>query len=290
MSAVREPGGAMYSSYCPVYCAASRSRDDAALFRARRHLRLAAFLLCIAWGGAVAPVRAQALTVFAAASLADVLAELLQRFESGPGIKVVASYAASSTLARQIERGAPADLFVSADQAWMDHLAKAGRIHVGTRTVLARNRLVLIAHANSTDRVDIAPGFALSPLVGDSRLAIGDPLHVPAGRYAKAALVSLGVWDSVARRIAAAENVRAALNYVARGEARLGIVYATDARQSPVRVVGMFPANSHPPIEYPAALTAAPRNPQDAGRLLGYLRSPEAAVIFRRHGFIAAAP
>jgi len=277
------------SLYSRIYFVALSSRETTVMHRTRSAW-IPALLLGIAISGASAPAHTQTLTVFAAASLADVLADLLPRFGRGVGGKVLASYAASSALARQIERGAPADLFVSADQAWMDYLAQRGRIDSSTRSVLVRNRLVLIAHAKSIDQVQIVPNFPLSALLGDSRLAMGDPQHVPAGRYAQSALVSLRVWDSVARRIAAAENVRAALSFVARGEARLGIVYATDAIHPAVRIVGEFPADSHPPIEYPAALIATAPHSDAARKLLAYLRSREAGEIFRRHNFVVAAP
>ena len=234
---------------------------------------------------ASAPCAAQNVTLFAAISLSDALGQALRGYDPGTGARVTTSYAASSALARQIERGAPADVFISADQDWMDALAKAGRIAAGTRTVLLGNRLVLVGASKSTVKVDIVPGFPLARLLGESRLAMGDPMHVPAGRYGKAALVSLGVWDTVVAKIAAAENVRAAVNFVARGEAALGIAYATDVVNTPVRIVGAFPVGSHPPIEYPAAVVATSKQPDAARKLLAYLRSEQAGKVFVRYGF-----
>lgn len=235
------------------------------------------------------PSRAQGLSVFAASSMADVLGETLRRYQAISGTKVTASYAASSVLARQIERGAPADVFVSADQVWMDYLSQASRLEESTRVVLAGNRIVLIASRTSPVELKVAAGFGLAAALGDSRLAIGDPAHVPAGRYAREALVALGVWDAVKARIAATENVRSALNLVARGEASLGIVYRTDAISTPVvRIVGTFPREIHAPIEYPAAVLRDTKQPQAARALLLYLRSSEAHAVFARHGFAPA--
>jgi molybdate transport system substrate-binding protein len=236
---------------------------------------LAAFaLLALAPGAA-----AQRITVFAAASLKNALEEIA-------GHDAVLVFASSAALARQIERGAPADVYISANEQWMDDLQQRGRIVAASRLDLLRNRLVLIAPAASRVQGVIAPGFPLARLLGGGRLAMGDPAHVPAGEYARAALETLGVWGAVQRRIAAADNVRAALALVSRREAPLGIVYATDAAIDPgVRIVGEFPAASHPPIVYPAALIA-PGAKRAAARFLASLRAPPARAIFRKHGFV----
>jgi molybdate transport system substrate-binding protein len=223
-------------------------------------------------------------TVFAAASLTDSLKSIADAYQAKTGAKIVLSFGASSTLARQIEQGASADLFFSADTDWMDYLNKAGLIAQASRKNLLGNQLVLIAASTNSRDLKIAPHFDLAGALGDGRLALADPASVPAGKYAKAALTTLGVWDSVASRIAPAENVRIALQYVARGEAPLGIVYATDAKAEPaVRVVGIFPDDSHPPIIYPVALTRA-ASPQAQG-FLAFLEGPQARAIFVKTGF-----
>ncbi len=235
--------------------------------------------------GAPAPARAPApLLVFAAASLTDVLEEVDRAFTSRSHIEVRASYAASSVLAKQIEAGAPADVFFSADLAWLDYLQKRGLVKAGSRRDVVGNSLVLIAPADSLLHLVIAPHFDLVGALGEGRLATGDPDSVPVGKYARAALTQLGVWDSVATRLVRAENVRAALEYVARGEAALGIVYRTDAQaEKRVRVVGAFPPDSHPPIVYPAAVTAGAR--AQAPQFVDFLSSDEARAIFTRYGF-----
>ena len=201
----------------------------------------------------LAPARAApAIVVFAAASLRDALDAAVAAYDPG-GVTV--SYAGSSALAKQIEAGAPAELFISADDDWMDYLAGRGRIDAASRVALLGNDLVLVAAPSFAGDLAIAPGFPLAAALGDGRLSVAATEAVPAGRYAKAALQSLGVWDSVAGRLAESDNVRTALQFVSRGEAPLGIVYATDARVAPdVRVLGTFPEDSHPPIRYPAAL------------------------------------
>jgi molybdate transport system substrate-binding protein len=237
--------------------------------------------------GAAGPARAEprAVIVFAAASLKNALDAIDQEWQRETGKAATAAYAASSTLAKQIENGAPADLFVSADPGWMDYLEQRKLIRPGSRSNLLGNSLVLIAPAGSTVQLTIAPGFPLLAALGDGRLAMADPAGVPAGMYGKAALEKLGVWSSLANRIAAAENVRAALLLVARGEAPLGIVYATDAAIEPgVRIVAAFPADTHPPIVYPVALTASSENP-NAPALLAYLHGPAARAQFQKAGF-----
>ena len=233
------------------------------------------------------PVRAQekSITLFAAASLKTVLDELNLLFAERRGIKVVASYAATPALVRQIEQGAPADVFVSADLEWMDYAAQKKLLKEGTRFNLLGNRLVLIAPKDAKiDQATIGPGFNLARLAGDGRIVTGDVRAVPAGKYAKAALEKLGAWAAAEPKLAMVENVRVALALVARGEAALGIVYETDAKAEPnVKIVGRFPANSHPPIIYPAALTAG-ANPESAAYLtvMGWYT---AQVFFERHGF-----
>jgi len=223
--------------------------------------------------------------VLAAASLKDALDEAVRLFDANTGQNTKVSYAASSALARQIERGAPADLFLSADVEWMDYLAERKLLRTETRADLLSNRLVLISPAASAVTMQIAPGFPLAAALGKGRLAMADPVYVPAGKYGRAALQSLGVWASVSGKIAPSENVRAALALVAREEAPLGIVYRTDAlAERKVRIVAEFPATSHPRIVYPAAVTAASTSVA-ASRLLDFLRSPAARAIWIRHGF-----
>lgn len=227
---------------------------------------------------------AQSITVFAAASLRNALDEAAAAYAAGGKAKPVVSYAASSALARQIENGAPADLFVSADLGWMDYLDRKGLLAPGMRRNLLGNRLVLIAPARRPVTLQPAPGFPIAEALKGGRLALADPNSVPAGKYARAALEKLGVWNQVARHVAAAENVRAALALVARGEAPLGIVYQTDAAaEAGVEVAGVFPDDSHPPIIYPIAATKSAR--PAAAPLLEFLEGPQARRIFERHGF-----
>jgi len=224
--------------------------------------------------------------VFAAASLRTALDEVEAGCRRSMDAGFRASYAATSALARQIEAGAPADLFVSADLEWMDAVAAAGFIQDETRVNLLGNRLVLIAPGSAvpTPSVVIGPGFRLADALGDGRLAIADPQVVPAGRYARAALTTLGVWDEIAPRVAPAENVRAALLLVARAEAPLGIVYRSDAvAETSVVVVDTFAASTHPPIVYPVALTRTAR--PAARRVLACLKSPASRGTFERWGF-----
>ena len=225
--------------------------------------------------------------VLAAASLQESLTEAADAWAAQGHARPVLSFAASSALARQIMAGAPADLFLSADEPWMDAVQKAGLLRAGTRTTLLGNRLVLIAPAGSRVRLTPARGFPIARALGGGRLAVADPDAVPAGKYAKAALTSLGLWRGVAGRLAPAENVRAAMALVERGAAPLGIVYATDAKASrAVRVVGTFPASSHPPIRYPVAVLKASRH-KDAAAFRAFLLSRQARAIFARHGFSA---
>jgi molybdate transport system substrate-binding protein len=238
---------------------------------------------------AMAPTGAWAqdgMVVFAAASLKNALDEIATAWskETGKPMPRI-SYAASSALAKQIEQGAPADLFISADLAWMDHVEKKDLIKKDTRFNLLGNKIVLIAPRDSKTAVAVKPGFDLAKALGDGKLAMANTASVPAGKYGKAALEKLGAWDGVKDKIAQADNVRAALLLVARGEAPLGIVYATDAAAEPkVRIVGEFPADSHPPIIYPAAVTKAPKS-ADARAFLDYLRSSKARPAFEKQGF-----
>ena len=251
-----------------------------------RRALLAVVLATLTLGTARAPAAAPPaqLTVFAAASLTDVLQELADDYTRSTGVRVRLSVAASSALARQIEAGATADVFFAADPEWMDYLEQRGLVRAATRHELLGNRLALVAPADSTLRLEIGQHFPLRAALHGERLATGDPDGVPAGRYARAALRSLGVWDEVADRLARADSVRAALAFVARGEVPLGIVYRTDALvERRVRIVGLFPADSHPPIRYPVALTrdAVP----GAQAFVDYLRSPAARLPFGKYGF-----
>jgi len=228
----------------------------------------------------------QSVTVFAAASTTNAITDIGKMFsEKGHG-KVVTSFASSSTLAKQIEKGAPANVFVSADEPWMNFLEERKLIEPGSRFDLLDNKLVLIAPATSAvNKVEIGPKFELLKLVGDGRLATGDPDHVPAGKYAKAALEKLGLWGDLESKLARTADVRGALALVERGEAPFGIVYSTDAAVTPkVRVVGVFPSDTHPKIVYPAALVAGKASPE-ARRFIESLKSPEAKAVFEKYGF-----
>ncbi len=258
----------------------------------RRKLRITAPLLLLAIVAlgcqsrlTVACAQQPALLVFAAASLKNALDEINGLYQRQKGISTRTSYAASSALAKQIEAGAPADVFMSADLDWMDYLAKRDLIKPETRANLLGNSIGLIAPAATARPLTIAPNFALARALGDRRLAMADPTSVPAGKYGKAALETLGVWVSVAGRIAPAATVRAALVLVSRGEAPLGIVYATDAAADPgVRIVGTFPPDTHPPIVYPVAVTrGAPH--AGAADYVAFLKSSAARPAFEKQGF-----
>jgi molybdate transport system substrate-binding protein len=243
-----------------------------------------AALLSIGAGGARAADPSPGVLVFAAASLANVLGDLDKAFTARTGVHVTSSLAASSMLAKQIEAGAPADVYFSADLQWMTYLEQRGLLRPGSRHDVVGNSLVLIAPAASPLHVSIAPGFELARLLKGGHLAVADPDSVPAGIYAREALQKLGVWDSVAPRLVRAENVRAALAYVARGDAPLGIVYRTDALvEKGVRVVGVFPPGSHSPIVYPVALTRHAKGA--AARYLAFITSADARPVFRKWGF-----
>ncbi|MBU2359191.1 MAG: molybdate ABC transporter substrate-binding protein [Alphaproteobacteria bacterium] len=233
------------------------------------------------------PIQASAddITVFAAASMKNAMDEVAARWADATGNTAVVSLGGSSELARQIQQGAPADIFISASPDWMDTLDEGGLVAAGTRFDLLGNTLVLIAHGTDVPPVAITPGFDLAGLLGDGRLAMALVDAVPAGVYGKAALTSLGVWDTVAPDVAQVNTVRAALAFVSTGEAPLGIVYATDAAADDrVSVIGTFPEDSHPPIIYPAAAMAASDNPLN-GDFLAFLRSDSARQAFERQGF-----
>jgi molybdate transport system substrate-binding protein len=247
-------------------------------------------LACLVFAAGVLPTLAAAqsradVTIFAAASLRDALDELAREYERQGRGKAAISYAGSPMLARQIEKGAPADLFISADSDWMDYLAVRGLIRIESRVNLVSNGLVLIAPAVSRAQLTIGRGFPLAALLGDRRLAMADPDSVPAGKYGRAALEGLGVWSDVAPKVARAENVRAALALVARAETPFGIVYRTDAlAERRVRTVGEFSRTLHPEIVYPAAVVASSRS-KIAFEYLRYLRSHAALAVWQRHGY-----
>ena len=244
----------------------------------------------VALAVAALPLRASAgeLLVFAAASLKPSLDEIIAMPDAKALGEIKASYAASSQLEHQIEAGAPASLFISADQDWMNAAEAKGRIVKETRIDLLGNALVLVAPKDSRLALTIAPKFDLAGALGkDGRIALAEPNSVPAGKYAKASLTALGVWDSIESRIVSADNVRAALNFVAKGEAPLGVVYRSDAASEPtVRVVDTFPDSSHALIVYPAAIVAEHDTPA-ARKLLDLLRAPSSRAIFARYGFDA---
>ncbi|MDE2564003.1 MAG: molybdate ABC transporter substrate-binding protein [Sphingomonadales bacterium] len=244
---------------------------------------LFAFMVLLA--PALAQAAPRAPVVLAAASLQEAMNDAADAFARTGHPRPVVSFAGSSALARQVEAGAPADLFVSADEDWMNALAAKGLIRADTRADLLYNTLVLIEPAGQHTRLSIEKGFPLSRALGGGRLALADPAGVPAGKYAEAALTWAGVWGAVKDRIAIGENVRAALALVERGQARMGIVYATDALASnKVRVIARFPRASHPLIAYPVAQIARSDNPE-ARAFLAFLTSPRGKAVFRRHGF-----
>ena len=251
--------------------------------------RAARSLVAVALAAATCFASAAELTVFAAASLKESLDKQIQVFQSKSGQVVRASYAGSNALAKQIENGAPADLFLSADEEWMDYLATRKLVVAATRRDLVTNELVLIAPAQSTAKVELTTTGAAASLataLGQGRLAVANPDNVPAGKYARTALTALGAWAEVEPKLARSENVRAALAFVARGEAPLGIVYRTDAIAEPrVRVLAAFPAGTHAPIVYPGAIVTG-RDGEAARTLLNHLTSEEGAAVWRQFGFV----
>jgi molybdate transport system substrate-binding protein len=266
----------------------ARPRARSGMERQMQRLARPLFALLLLLGSAVSPAFAddRSLTVFAAASMKNALDEIDAAFTAKSGVKVAASYAASSMLAKQIEQGAPADIFVSADTDWMDYATAKKTINDATRVNLLGNSIVLIAPKDSKiDNVTIGAGFDLARLAGDGRIATGDVKSVPVGKYAKAALEKLGAWQAAEAKFAMADSVRAALTLVARDEAVLGIVYATDAKIEPgVKIVGTFPADSHPPIIYPVAATTTAK--PEASDYLAFLRSPAAKAVLEKYGFV----
>lgn len=244
--------------------------------------------LAVVLGGA--PAQAQDVTVFAAASLKNALDEINTSWQADSGKHATISYAASSALAKQIESGAPADVFISADLAWMQYLSEKQLIKEGTELNLLGNRIVLIAPADSSAETTIEPNFDLAGLLGDGKLAMANVDAVPAGKYGKAALEKLGVWASVEGKVAQADNVRAALALVATGEAPLGIVYQTDAAAEPkVKVLAAFPEDTHPAIVYPIGVTADAKS-ADAEDFVSYLQTAKAKALFEAQGFTFLAP
>jgi molybdate transport system substrate-binding protein len=255
--------------------------------RQMHHLAGIIAALAILFGSIHSPALAQdkSLTVFAAASMKNALDDIDAAYTTKTGVRISASYAASSALAKQIEQGAPADIFVSADTDWMDYAISKKSINEPTRVNLLGNSIVLIAPKDSKiDAVTIGPGFDLAKLAGDGKIATGDVKAVPVGKYAKAALEKLGAWSAAESKFAMADSVRAALTLVARNEAVLGIVYSTDAKVEPgVKIVGTFPADSHPPIIYPVAATTTAK--AEAADYLAFLRSSVAKTILEKYGF-----
>jgi molybdate transport system substrate-binding protein len=257
-----------------------KSGNEGTMSALRRILLSLAILL-----GSTAAAAAEPVNVFAAASLKNALDAVSEAWKVEAGKEARNTYAASSALAKQIEQGAPADIFISADLDWMNYLDEKKLIKAGTSKVLLGNALVLVAAKGTGLKLALKPGADLAGALAGGKLALGDVKGVPAGKYAKAALEKLGLWASLEASLAQSENVRAALALVARGEARLGIVYATDARAEPmVEVVGVFPDDSHPPIVYPAAVISSSTNP-DAEAFVTYLSSPKAQEIFTAQGF-----
>ncbi len=250
---------------------------------------IARLFLLLAVCLAVTPAQAAGLTVYAAASMKESLDEVAKSYGARTGSKVIVSYGASSALARQIENGAPADVFISADLDWMDYLEQRKLIDVASRKNLLMNQLVLIAPISQPSSLKIAPGFALAQTLGDEKLAMANPDTVPAGKYGKAALQKMGAWESVSRQVARADNVRAALMLVSRGEAPLGIVYRTDAlADRKVTIVDIFPADSHASIVYPVALTAhgsSSGNAATAKQFMEFLQGESAQGIWQHYGF-----
>lgn len=250
-----------------------------------RRLTLAVVAILSAFAAALPARAAGPVVVFAAASLTNAFEDVGKAWVAKGHPAPKFSFAASSTLAKQIEQGAPVAVFASADEQWMDYLVERKLIDVASRKDLASNSLVMIVPADQPSTVDLRAGTDFAALFAGQRIATGDPAHVPVGRYAEQALKNLGGWDAVAPRLVRAESVRAALAFVERGEVGAGIVYSTDAAiSSKVKVAGTFPASSHPAIVYPIALVAG-RTDADARALLAFLTGPEAREILRRHGF-----
>ncbi|MEJ2155150.1 MAG: molybdate ABC transporter substrate-binding protein [Desulfobacteraceae bacterium] len=255
-------------------------------FAATGMLAMATLILTMMGGNGLASAASDTVTVFAAASTTNAITEIGTLFTRRSEKRFLPSFAASSTLAKQIENGAPADIYISANVKWMDYLQERRMIEPATRFNLLGNRIVLIVPSGSgIDHIEIAPGFDLLKIVGDGLLSMGDPDHVPAGIYGKLALQNLGVWSAIENHVARSKDVRAALTLVERGEAPAGLVYATDAAITErVKVAGTFPLTSHPPIIYPIAVVTDRRSPA-TDRFMQLLRSPEAGAVFEKFGF-----
>jgi molybdate transport system substrate-binding protein len=286
-----------YSAWSCLYLLPRNAHREADMKVTRRGWIAGALGLAMAvllpWGPLQMPAQAQGggdVIVFAAASLKNALDAIAAQWQKETGKKAVMSYAASSALAKQIEQAAPAQIFISADLDWMDYVAQRSLIRAETRSNLLGNRIVLIAPKDGAQTIEIKPGFDLAKVLGDGRLAMANVDAVPAGKYGKAALEKLGVWAGVSSKVAQAENVRAALLLVSRGEAPAGIVYQTDAAADPnVRIIGTFPEDIHPPIIYPIALTASATNP-DAAAFFTYIKSGKAKPTFEAQGFTVLGP
>ncbi len=252
----------------------------------RQYLAFKLAVITLLVANSLSAQAADTVNVFAAASLKNAMDAVGASWKADTSNQATMTYAASPALAKQIEAGAPADIFISADLNWMTYLTDKNLVPAGTDVRLLGNQIVLIVPKDSKAEIKIEKDFKLAELIGDSKLAMGNVQSVPAGRYGKAALESLGVWNNVEGKVAQAENVRAALKLVSTGEAAAGIVYVTDAySDKTVKVLGTFPNDSHPPIVYPAAVTSASRNP-DATAFLKYLQSDKAKAIFTGEGFI----
>jgi len=253
-------------------------------------IRMSVFSALTALSLAALPLHAEPVTIFAAASLKDAMDQIAKDYQADTGKTLTVSLASSSALARQIEQGAPADIFISADLQWMDELAKKDLIDTASRRNLLGNALVLVAH-DPAAQLTLAKGADLAGALGDGHLAMGMVESVPAGIYGKTALTSLGLWDSVKDKVAQADSVRAALALVSTGEAPFGVVYSTDAAaDKDVTVAGVFPEDSHPPIIYPIALTKDADDDGDAKAALAYLEGPKAKADFEAKGFTVLAP
>ncbi len=246
---------------------------------------LTAAFIFLGIGFSTGTVQAETIRIFAAASTTNAVGDIINAYKAKTGKEVVPSFASSSTLAKQIDQGAPADVYLSANPKWMNFLEEKGLVASGTRTDLLGNRISLIQPLSGSLNITIAPGMDLAGILGSDKLAMGDPDHVPAGIYGRKALESLGAWDSVAAKVARCKDVRAALALVERAETPLGVVYATDAAiSSKVKTVSLFPENSHPPITYPACIIKDKAN-DEAKAFFDFLKSPDAAAIFQKYGF-----
>jgi molybdate transport system substrate-binding protein len=261
------------------------SREALGMKSARLRLMSAGLVLAFGLFTMAPAAKADDVLIFAAASLKNALDDAIANYTKSGATAPKVSYGSSGALAKQIDADAPADIFISADPGWMNDAQKNDKIKSDTRFDYLGNVLVLVEPADSSKTVDIKPGFPLAAMLGNDRLSMADPDSVPAGMYGKAALQKLGVWDAVEPKIARAQDVRAALTFVSRKEAPLGIVYQTDAAADKgVKIAGVFPADTYPPIIYPAAITAASKNP-DATKFLAYLKSDAAKPFFTKQGF-----